>query len=253
MMRLENKIAVITGASRGIGEAIALGYVREGATVVIASRKQDALDEVAATLREAGGQVLTVATHTGDESQCKNLIACTVEAYGRVDILVNNAATNPHFGPIMTAEASHWQKILEVNLLGYFNLCKYAAEAMATTGGGKIVNMASVAGINPAPMMGVYSVSKAAVIMLTQSLAMELGANNIQVNAIAPGVIKTKFAAALWGDPTISQRYTDRTPAGRIGEPEDIVQAAIYLASAGSSYMTGQVLVLDGGNSVTGF
>ncbi|MCQ3932828.1 MAG: short-chain dehydrogenase [Chloroflexi bacterium] len=252
-MRLENKIAVITGASRGIGEAIALGYVREGATVVIASRKQEGLDEVATTLRATGGQVLTIATHTGDESQCKRLIERTVEEYGRVDILVNNAATNPHFGPIMSAEASHWQKIIEVNLLGYFYLCKYAAEAMEKTGGGKIVNMASVAGINPAPMMGVYSVSKAAVIMLTKSLAMELGANNIQVNAIAPGVIKTKFAAALWSDPDISKRYTDRTPVGRIGETEDVVEAAIYLASAGSSYMTGQVLVLDGGNSVTGF
>ncbi len=252
-MRLENKIAVITGASRGIGEAIALGYVREGAIVVIASRKQEGLDEVAATLRAAGGQVLTIVTHTGDESQCKRLIERTVEEYGRVDILVNNAATNPHFGPIMTAEASHWQKIIEVNLLGYFYLCKYAAEAMEKTGGGKIVNMASVAGINPAPMMGVYSVSKAAVIMLTKSLAMELGANNIQVNAIAPGIIKTRFAAALWSDPDISKRYTDRTPAGRIGETEDVVEAAIYLASAGSSYMTGQVLVLDGGNSITGF
>ncbi|MBZ0317588.1 MAG: SDR family oxidoreductase [Anaerolineae bacterium] len=252
-MRLENKIAVITGASRGIGEAIALGYVREGATVVIASRKQEGLDEVAATLRATGGQVLTIATHTGDESQCKRLIERTVEEYGRVDILVNNAATNPHFGPIMTAEASHWQKIIEVNLLGYFYLCKHAAEAMGKTGGGKIVNMASVAGINPAPMMGVYSVSKAAVIMLTKSLAMELGANNIQVNAIAPGIIKTKFAAALWSDPNTSKRYTDRTPAGRIGETEDVVEAAVYLASAGSNYMTGQVLVLDGGNSITGF
>lgn len=252
-MRLKEKIAIVTGASRGIGEAIALGFVREGATVVIASRKQDALDEVAATLTAAGGHVLAIATHTGDESQCKNLIERAVEAYGRVDILVNNAATNPHFGPITTAEASHWQKIIEVNLLGYFYLCKYAAESMTKTGGGRIINMASVAGINPAPLMGVYSVSKAAVIMLTKSLAMELGGSNIQVNAIAPGIIKTKFAAALWSDPDISKRYTDRTPAGRIGEPEDVVEAVIYLASPASSYMSGQVLVLDGGNSVTGF
>jgi NAD(P)-dependent dehydrogenase (short-subunit alcohol dehydrogenase family) len=252
-MRLENKIAVITGASRGIGEAIALGFVREGATVVIASRKQEGLDEVAATLKNAGGKVLTVATHTGDESQCKRLIEKTVEEYGRVDILVNNAATNPHFGPLITAEASHWQKIIEVNLLGYFYLCKYAAEAMTASGGGKIINMASVTGLNPGPMMGVYSVSKAAVIMMTKSLAMELGANNIQVNAIAPGIIKTKFAAALWGDPNLSKRYTDRTPAGRIGEPEDIVEATIYLASSGSNYMTGEVLVLDGGNNISGF
>lgn len=252
-MRLENKIAVITGASRGIGEAIALGFVREGATVVIASRKQEGLDEVATTLKNAGGKVLTIATHTGDESQCKRLIEKTVEEYGRIDILVNNAATNPHFGPLITAEASHWQKIFEVNLLGYFYLCKYAAEAMTTSGGGKIINMASVTGLNPGPMMGVYSVSKAAVIMMTKSLAMELGGNNIQVNAIAPGIIKTKFASALWGDPNLSKRYTDRTPAGRIGEPEDIVEATIYLASAGSNYMTGEVLVLDGGNNVSGF
>jgi NAD(P)-dependent dehydrogenase (short-subunit alcohol dehydrogenase family) len=251
--RLANKVAVITGASRGIGEAIALGFVREGAKLVIASRKQDALDEVASTLQSAGGTALALATHTGDEAQCKRLIEQTVAEFGRVDILVNNAATNPHFGPLLMAEASHWQKIFEVNVLGYFFCSKYAAEVMTASGGGKIINMASVAGFEPGPMMGVYSTSKAAVIMLTKALAMELGAANIQVNAIAPGIVKTRFAAALWSNLEVAKRYTDRTPAGRIAEPEDIVGAAVYLASGDSNYMTGQVLVLDGGNSVMGF
>jgi NAD(P)-dependent dehydrogenase (short-subunit alcohol dehydrogenase family) len=251
--RLENKVAVITGATRGIGEAIARGFACEGATLVIASRKQEALDAVASRLRADGRVALAVATHTGDEAQCKQLIDRTVAEFGRVDVLVNNAATNPHFGPLLTAEASHWQKIFEVNVLGYFFLSKYAAPLMAANGGGKIINMASVAGFQPGPMMGVYSTSKAAVIMLTKALAMELGANNIQVNAIAPGIVRTKFAAALWGNAELVKRYTDRTPAGRIADPEDIIEAAIYLASSGSDYMTGQVLVLDGGNSIVGF
>lgn len=255
-MKLYGKVAVITGASRGIGRAIALGFHRNGATVVLASRKSEGLEEVATEIREDDGQVLVMPTHTGNPEQCKALIDKTVETYGRIDVLVNNAATNPHFGPILTAEASHWQKILEVNLLGYFWLAKYAAEAMQKNnegkGSGKIINVASVVGLRPAPMMGIYGISKAGVIMLTQVLAMELGGFNIQVNALAPGIIKTKFAEAIWGNEELHKRYTDRTPAGRIGEPEDIVEAAVYLASEDSNYMTGQVIVLDGGNSVVG-
>ncbi len=252
-MQLKDKIAIITGASRGIGQAIAATFAAEGATVIIASRKQETLDAVAAEIRATGGAVQTIATHTGNTDQCQNLIQQVVDEFGRVDILVNNAATNPHFGPILTAEASQWQKIFDVNVMGYFWLSKYAAEAMQETGGGKIINVASVAGINPGPMMGVYSVSKAAVIMLTKVLAQELGPYNIQVNAIAPGIIKTRFAEALWSNPQLSKAYTDRTPAGRIGEPDDVVGAAIYLASGHSSYHSGDVLILDGGNQTVGF
>lgn len=256
-MKLNGKVAVITGASRGMGKEIALGFHREGAKVVLASRKQETLEEVVTEIRDDDGTALAVPTHTGDAEQCQHLIERTLAEFGRVDILVNNAATNPHFGPILTAEASHWQKIIEVNLLGYFWMAKFAAEAMQKNnegkGRGKIINMASLAGINPGPLMGVYSVSKAGVIMLTKTLAMELASWNIQVNAIAPGIIKTKFAEALWSSEELSKKYTDRTPAGRIAEPEEVVDATIYLASAGSDYMTGQVLILDGGNSIVGF
>lgn len=252
-MQLADKVAIVTGASRGIGHAIALAFAREGATVVIASRKQDALDEVLGDLEATGATCAAFAINTGYMEQCKALIDQTVGLFGRVDILVNNAATNPHFGPVMTSEPSHWQKIIDVNLMGYFWMSKFAAEFMQEHRGGKIINMASVAGISPGPMMGVYSISKAAVIMMTKVLAQELGGYNIQVNAIAPGIIKTKFAEALWSNPQLLKAYTDRTPAGRVGEPEEITGAAVYLASAQSSYHNGDVLVLDGGNATMGF
>lgn len=252
-MRLENKVAVITGASRGIGKAIALSYAQEGAKVVLASRKQETLDEVVSEIEALGGTALAIATHTGDMAQCENLISQAVAKFGQVDILVNNAATNPQFGPILQAEPSQWQKIFDVNIIGYFTLAQKAAESMQQTGGGKIINMASVAGIQPAMFMGVYSVSKAAVIMMTKVLAVELGQDNIQVNAIAPGIIKTKFAAALWTNEDLTQKYIESTPAGRLGDVSDVVESALFLASRGSDYMTGEVLVLDGGNSLGSF
>lgn len=252
-MLLENKVAIITGASRGIGESIALAYAAEGATIVAASRKLENLSALVDSITAQGGKAIAIPTHTGDAEQCRALVTRTIETFGQVDILVNNAATNPHFGPVLSAEASHWQKIFDVNVMGYFWLSKFAAENMQQHGGGKIINMASVAGISPGPFMGVYSVSKAAVLMLTQTLAQELGPYNIQVNAIAPGIIKTKFAEALWSNPALNKQYTDRTPMGRIGEPDDIVGAAVYLASDYSRYHSGDVLILDGGNSTMGF
>jgi NAD(P)-dependent dehydrogenase (short-subunit alcohol dehydrogenase family) len=247
-MRLENKIAVITGGSRGIGLAIAESYLREGATVVIASGKQEALDEAAAELRQkTSGTVLPVAAHTGDPDAVQALVARTVQEFGRVDILVNNAATNPHFGPLIDADAGQWQKTLEVNVMGYFYMCKFAAESMQKTGGGKIINMASIVAFEPGFMMGVYSVTKAAIVMMTKSFAQELATDNIQVNAIAPGFIKTKFSRALWDNEDINQRIIDHTPAARMGEPEEIAGAALFLASDESSFMTGQTLIIDGG------
>lgn len=250
-MRLQGKIAVITGASRGIGAAIARAYAREGAAVVLASRKPEGIEAVAGAIRAEGGSALAVPTHTGDADQCRALIERALAGYGRVDVLVNNAATNPHFGPLLTADAGQWQKIFEVNVLGYFWLSKYAAEAMRRTGGGQIVNMASVAGLKPDPLLGVYSVSNAAVIALTKALAQELAPDHIRVNAIAPGVIRTRFAAALVENEQIRQHIEAHTPLGRVGEPEEVVEAAIYLASDASSYMTGHVLVLDGGATLT--
>lgn len=251
-MQLTDKIAVITGASRGIGNAIAHTFAREGAAVVLASRKADALEAAAEEIRQAGGRALAVPTNTGYADQCEALIARTLDTYGRVDVLVNNAAASPHFGPILTSEAWQWQKVLDVNLMGYFWTSKYAAEAMQQTGGGAIINMASIAGLQPMPMLGIYSVSKAAVVMLTKALAQELAPLNIRVNAIAPGVVKTRFAQPLWENPDVRERIEASTPMRRVAEAEEITGAALYLASDASSYMTGHVMVLDGGGTISG-
>jgi len=244
---LTSKVAIVTGASRGIGEAIARAYARAGARVVLASRKQEGVEAVAAQIRKEGGEALAVAAHTGDPEAIQALVARAVETYGGVDILVNNAATNPHFGPILTAEESHWDKILDVNVRGYFRMAKACVEPMRQRGGGKIINMASVAGKAPQPGMGVYCVSKAAVIMLTEVLAMELAGEDIQVNAIAPGFTKTKFTEALWGNPTINDAILKAIPQRRFALPEELTGIALYLASDASSFTTGETFVVDGG------
>ena len=247
---LTGRVAIVTGASRGIGLAIASRYVEMGARVVLASRKQDALDDVAQKLRDSGGDVLPVAAHSGDKAALQNLVQRAVEHYGGVDIVVNNAATNPHFGPILEAEDSMWQKTLEVNLLGNVWLAQAAVPVMRQRGGGKIINVASVNGLRPGRMQGVYSITKAAVINLTQTLAMELATDNIQVNAIAPGLIKTRFARAIWENEDLMETISARTPMQRIGEPDEIAGMAVYLASPASSFATGQVFVVDGGLSI---
>jgi NAD(P)-dependent dehydrogenase (short-subunit alcohol dehydrogenase family) len=247
---LTGKVALITGASKGIGEAIALAFAVAGAKVVISSRKQAALDAVAAKIEERGGEVLALAAHTGETDAINALVARSVERFGGVDIAVNNAATNPHFGPLLTADEGQWQKILDVNVIGYFRVAKAVVPEMQKRGGGKIINIASVAGLRPMSAMGIYSVSKAAVLMLTQVLAQELGAHNIQVNAIAPGVIKTRFSSLLWQTESIAKSIQAATPLGRFGEVDDLTAAALYLASSASDFMTGAVLVIDGGMSV---
>jgi NAD(P)-dependent dehydrogenase (short-subunit alcohol dehydrogenase family) len=247
---LAGKVALITGASRGIGQAIAETYAAAGAQVVLASRQQDALEEVAERIQSAGGQALPVAAHTGSEDAVAALVDRACAAYGGIDIVVNNAATNPHFGPILTAEESHWDKILDVNVKGYFRVVKACAESMRQRGGGKVINIASVAGFEPGSMMGIYSVSKAAVIMLTKVLAAEMAPDNIQVNALAPGFVKTKFSTVLWQTPQIYQGIIQSVPQGRIAEPEELTGIALYLASSASSFTTGTTLVVDGGQLV---
>lgn len=246
---LTDKVAIVTGASRGIGEAIAWAYARAGANLVISSRKLDNITAVADQIdREYPGRVLPLAAHAGSAADSQLLVTKAVERFGRLDIAVNNAATNPHFGPLLTAEPSHWDKIMEVNVKGYFWLCQAAARQMQQQGtGGKLINVASIAGLEPGPMMGIYSISKAAVLMMTKVLAVELGANNIQVNAIAPGFVKTKFSAALWQNPALHQGLVARTPAGRMAEPEEISGIALYLATAASNFTTGAVFTIDGG------
>jgi NAD(P)-dependent dehydrogenase (short-subunit alcohol dehydrogenase family) len=250
MFDLTGKVAIVTGASRGIGEAIALALGQAGAAVALTSRKLENVVPVADKIQAAGGQALALQAHAGVSANAETVVQQTLDKFGRVDVAVNNAGTNPHFGPILTAEESQWDKIFEVNVKGYFFLVKAVAPVMKRQGGGKIINLASVAGLNPGPMMGVYSTSKAAVIMLTKVLALELAADNIQVNAIAPGFIRTKFSAALWSNPQLKQILERSTPQGRIANPEEIAGAAVYLASDASSFTTGSVLVVDGGFSL---
>jgi len=247
MFDLSGKVALITGASRGIGEAIAIAYSQAGAKLVLVSRKQGILDGVAQRIRETGGEALSLAANTGDPPAITLVVERAISTFGGIDVVVNNAATNPHFGPILTAEDSHWDKILDVNVKGYFRVAKACVESMKLRGGGKIINMASVAGLEPEPMMGIYSVSKAAVLMLTRVLAKELAQFNIQVNAIAPGFVKTKFSSVLWRNPQINEAVLKHIPQKRMAEPEEIAGLALYLASPSSSFVTGSTFSIDGG------
>lgn len=247
---LSGKVAIITGASRGIGQSIAEQYAQAGAKVVLASRKQDALDEVAASIKENGGEALAIAAHTGKKETLKELVDKTVEAYGKVDILVNNAATNPHFGQLLDAEDSMWQKTLEVNVMGNFWLCQNVVPVMRENGGGNIINVASINGIRPGSMQGIYSATKAAVISLTKTLSLELASDNIRVNAIAPGLVQTKFAAAIWTNEALLKMIQERTPLGRMGQPDEIAAIALWLASDLASFATGETFVIDGGLTI---
>ena len=248
---LEGKVALVTGASRGIGQAIAEAYAASGAKVVLSSRKQEGLDAVAELIREAGGDALPIAAHAGEQDAIDNLVEQAIATYGGIDILVNNAGTNPHFGPILTAEESHWLKTLDVNLLGYFRMVKATVESMKSHGGGKIINVASIAGIEPQMGMGVYGVTKAGVIMLTQVLAAELADFNIQVNAIAPGFIKTKFSSVLWQTPQLFDAIKKSIPQERMAEPDELTGIALYLAADASSFTTGATFLIDGGQRVS--
>ena len=249
---LSGRVALVTGASRGIGRAIAHAYAAAGAKVALASRKQESLDRVAREIADAGGEPLPIACHTARADEVADLVAAVEEAWGGVDVLVNNAATNPHFGPVLTADEAHWDKTFEVNVKGYFQLAKACAPSMRERGGGSIVNVASVAGQVPYRGLGVYSVTKAAVLMLTRVLARELAGDDIRVNAIAPGLIETRFSEALWADPDVRDRVTASIPLGRIGRPEELTGIALYLASDAASYTTGAVFFVDGGESVGG-
>ena len=244
---LTGKIAIVTGASRGIGEAIARGLAEQGATVVIASRKQEGLDAVAASIQAAGGRAIPVACHTGKPTDIEALFAKVQSECGRVDILVNNAATNPYFGPIIHASESVFDKTFEVNVKGYFLMAQHAARIMLAQGAGSIINIASIAAISPSLMQGVYAMSKAAVVSMTQSFAKELGPAGVRSNAICPGLTDTKFAKVLIDTKEIHDLFVKDVPLGRHAQPEEMVGAAIYLASDASRYTNGAVIVCDGG------
>jgi NAD(P)-dependent dehydrogenase (short-subunit alcohol dehydrogenase family) len=244
-INLEGKVALITGASRGIGEAIAHTFAAHGAKVVLASRKIDGVQSVADAIGESAH---AVAAHTGQEAQCVALVEAAIARFGRVDVLVNNAATNPYFGPMIDTDMGAWLKTFEVNLQGYFWMAREVARHLrAREASGSIVNVASVAGLEAAPAQGVYGATKAAVISMTRTLAFELGGSKIRVNALAPGLIETRFASALIHNDAIVAEVLRKTPLGRYGQPDEIAGGALFLASDASSFMTGQVLTIDGG------
>jgi NAD(P)-dependent dehydrogenase (short-subunit alcohol dehydrogenase family) len=243
---LQDKVALITGRSRGIGEAVALTLAEYGAHCVLVSRKLDALKEVEEKIKAKGGKADAITCHMGDIRQITALIGEIEHRFGKLNVLINNAATNPHFGTLLSAEESAWDKILEVNLKGPFFLIQKAAALMETSGGGTIVNVASINGVSPAPSQGIYSISKAGVILMTKAYARELAPKKIRVNAILPGLTRTKFAGALFEDEAIYARAMQNTPLGRAAEPEEMAGAVLYLASEASSYTTGAILTCDG-------
>jgi NAD(P)-dependent dehydrogenase (short-subunit alcohol dehydrogenase family) len=245
--QLKGKTAIITGASKGIGEAIAHALAEAGANVVVSSRKQEAVDAVAS---EIGSAALAVAANAGEADQLKALVDQTVAAFGGVDIIVNNAAANPVFGPVEQTKAWAYDKIMDVNVKGPFELCKLALPSMKERGGGAILNISSVGGLSPEHQLGIYSVSKAALISLTKVMAREWGQYGIRANAICPGLIKTKFSQALWSNEKILKYTLAQLPLPRVGTVEEVAGLALFLASPASGYCTGGVYTADGGYTV---
>jgi NAD(P)-dependent dehydrogenase (short-subunit alcohol dehydrogenase family) len=244
---LADKVALVTGASRGIGSAIAEILAEHGAQVVLSSRKQADLDGEAERINGLYPERATaIAAHAGRPEDLERLVGQVMERFSRIDILVNNAGTNPYFGPVLGAELAAWDKTFEVNLRGIFVLTKLVWQASMEERGGSIVNVASIGGLRPGIGLGVYNVTKAGVIMLTRQLARELGAK-VRVNAVAPGLVKTRFAEALWGNQEILDRVLAENPMGRIGVPDEVAAAVLFLASDAASYVNGEVLVIDGG------
>ncbi len=244
---LKDKVAIVTGASRGIGKAIATGLVEQGAKVVISSRKQDVLDQVAEELKGMGGDVLPMACHTGELDMIEALYEMADKTYGQLDILVNNAATNPYFGDVIGISESLFDKTFEVNVKGYFFMAVHAAKRMVERGKGAIVNIASVAAQSPPPMQGVYGMTKAAVVAMTKAFAKELGPRGVRTNAICPGLTETKFAKVLIETEAIYQVAIQSIPLKRHAQPLEIAGAAVYLASDAASFTNGAIINVDGG------
>ncbi|MBI4832547.1 MAG: glucose 1-dehydrogenase [Candidatus Lindowbacteria bacterium] len=247
--RLDGKIAIVTGASRGIGEAIAKTFARNGAKVVISSRKQESLDAVADSIRKSGGEALPIACHTGKIEMINALFDKALEKYGRVDILVNNAATNPFFGSILDISETEYDKTFDVNTKGYFFAAQKAGKIMVEQKSGSIINIASIAGLHASPMQAVYGMTKAAVVLMTKAYARELGVHGVRCNAICPGLTETHFAKVLIETEEIYSIAVKSIPLGRHAQPDEIAGTALYLASDASSFTTGSVIVVDGGNT----
>ena len=248
--RLDGRVAIVTGASKGIGESIARALAEAGAQVVVSSRKQEAVDAVADSIRAAGGEALGVAAHAGDPAQLGRLVDAAVARWGGVDVVVNNAATNPVFGPVVEQGAEAFAKIMAVNVQGPLELARLAYPHMKARGGGSVVNISSIGGLTPEPGLGLYSVSKAALVSLTKVLAAEWGPDNVRANVVCPGLIKTKFSEALWSNDRIVRQMMALQPIKRVGEPEDVAGLVLFLASDAAAYCTGGVYTADGGYTI---
>lgn len=244
---LDGKVAVVTGASRGIGEAIAQGLAAQGAEVVLASRNQETLDAVAQSIRADGGKARARACHTGRSAEITSFYEWLDAELGRVDILVNNAATNPFMGSVLDIGEAALDKTFDLNVKGYFLMAQAAGRRMAKQTSGSIINIASIAGLQALPMQSAYSMSKAAVIMMTKVFARELGRAGVRCNCICPGLTETRFASALIENEKLYKGFVGATALGRHAQPSEMVGAAVYLASDASSYTTGEILVVDGG------
>lgn len=253
---LSNKVAIITGSSRGIGRAIALRMAQHGAKVVVTSRKAEACEKVAAEIREAQTidgkpcEAIVVPCNVSDKAQLQALVDATLKQWGRIDVLVCNAAVNPFFGPSKDIPDDAFDKIMDVNIKSNHWLANMVAPGMAERGGGAIIIISSVGGLFGSNTLGAYGISKAADMQLARNLAVEWGPQNLRANCIAPGLIKTDFARALWENPDIAKKATKGYALRRIGEPDEIAGAAVFLASAAGQFMTGQTMVIDGGGMV---
>lgn len=247
MSQLKDKVAIVTGGSRGIGQSIAEVFAREGATVVICGRKQNTLDEVAAGMKGLAGRVVPVACHVGKLEDLQRLVDTTARDFGRIDILVNNAATNIAQGPAIEMDDGQFDKMVDVNLKSTYRLTRLVAPGMCQRTSGSIINIASIAGLRPQYHGLLYSMTKAALIMMTQSYAVELGPQGVRVNAIAPGLVQTVLSEYYWKDETRRQQLMAHQPIRHLGQPPEIAEVALMLASDASSYLTGQTIVVDGG------
>ena len=244
---LSGKVALVTGASRGIGESIAKTLARHGAHVIISSRKLDGCQAVAKAIQEEGFQAEALPCHIGELDQIQHTFESIQEKYGKLDILVNNAAANPYFGPILDTDLGAFQKTVDVNIRGYFFMSVQAGNLMKTQGGGVILNVASINGVVPGHFQGIYSITKAAVISMTQSFAKECAPFNIRVNALLPGLTDTKFASALTQNEALLNQVLQHVPQKRVAAPDEMAGAALYLVSNAASYTTGACINVDGG------
>jgi NAD(P)-dependent dehydrogenase (short-subunit alcohol dehydrogenase family) len=252
MFDLSGKVALITGSSRGIGKAIAMEMARHGARVVISSRKAESCEAAAAEIGAAGGTALAHACHVGNKGELQSLVDATIAKWGRIDIVVCNAAANPTFGPLLKTSDEAFDKVIRTNLYSNVWLCNMTVPAMAERRDGVVIIVSSVGGFIGSANLGAYCISKAADMQLARNLAVEWGPHNIRVNCIAPGIIRTHFSKALWADPQRAAAFARQNPLRRLGDPDDVAGVAVLLAARAGAFITGQTLVVDGGGLIGG-